>query len=72
MLQLLYLEWATLRNWYRSQPLWLIKKYFGVKIGLYFAWLGFYTECLIVPSIVGVVTFIFGCATVGTGLNQVR
>jgi len=43
-LQLLYMEWATLRTWYKKQPLWLIKNYFGVKIGLYFAWLGFYTQ----------------------------
>ena len=38
------MEWATLRTWYKKQPLWLIKNYFGVKIGLYFAWLGFYTQ----------------------------
>ncbi len=30
-----------------------IRDYFGVKIGLYFAWLGFYTFMLILPSIVG-------------------
>ncbi len=42
--QLLYMEWATPKKWYKKQPLWLIKNYFGVKIGLYFAWLGFYTQ----------------------------
>jgi anoctamin-6 len=41
------LEWATLKAWYKKQPLWLIKNYFGVKIGLYFAWLGFYTQVTI-------------------------
>ena len=30
-----------------------VRDYFGVKIGLYFAWLGFYTFMLIPPSIVG-------------------
>ena len=43
-IQILYLEWAKWRNWYRKQPLWLIKKYFGVKLGLYFAWMGLYTQ----------------------------
>ena len=42
--QILYLEWAKWKNWYRKQPLWLIKKYFGVKLGLYFAWMGLYTQ----------------------------
>ena len=70
--QLLYLEWAKLRNWYKRQPLWLIKNYFGVKIGLYFAWLGFYTKMLIFPSIMGIICFIFGAATVHSSLNQAR
>ena len=62
--RLLYLEWATIRNWYKKQPLWLIKNYFGVKIGLYFAWLGFYTQMLIPASIVGLICFLFGLFTV--------
>ncbi|TRY73135.1 hypothetical protein TCAL_08802, partial [Tigriopus californicus] len=67
---ILYDQWATLKNWYKKQPLWLIKKYFGVKIGLYFAWLGFYTKALIVPAIVGLVCFAFGILTIDTKLNQ--
>ena len=70
--RLLYLEWATIKNWYKKQPLWLIKNYFGVKIGLYFAWLGFYTKMLIIPSIVGVFSFIFGLSTAWSSWNQAR
>lgn len=40
---LLYEEWASLKVWIKHQPLDNIKEYFGVKIALYFAWLGFYT-----------------------------
>ena len=70
---MLYLEWASLKNWYKKQPLWLIKNYFGVKIGLYFAWLGFYTQMLVAPAIAGIICFIFGIATVWSPIfNQGR
>ncbi|XP_039298885.1 anoctamin-4 isoform X1 [Nilaparvata lugens] len=58
--KLLYLEWARPGRWYKRQPLWLVRKYFGDKIALYFAWLGFYTEMLIPPSIVGLLCFLYG------------
>ena len=40
------------------------RKYFGEKVGLYFAWLGVYTQMLIPAAIVGVIVFLYGCATV--------
>ncbi|KAJ8790871.1 hypothetical protein J1605_020965 [Eschrichtius robustus] len=39
-------------------------KYFGEKIGLYFAWLGLYTSFLIPSSVIGVIVFLYGCATI--------
>ena len=36
-------EWGQFKKWYKFQPLDAIRKYFGVKIGIYFAWLGFFT-----------------------------
>ncbi|KAG7214025.1 hypothetical protein KM043_001395 [Ampulex compressa] len=63
MRYLLYTEWASLRKCLQYQPLDYIKEYFGVKIGLYFAWLGFYTHMLIPASIVGLLCFIYSCAT---------
>ena len=32
---------------------WFSRDYFGVKLGFYFAWLGYYTVMLIPPSLVG-------------------
>ena len=32
--QLLYLQWAKWTNFYKRQPLWLIKRYFGDKVSL--------------------------------------
>ena len=40
-----------------------IREYFGEKIGLYFAWLGFYTAWLLPASIVGVAVFVYGIVT---------
>ncbi|XP_044278201.1 anoctamin-2 [Varanus komodoensis] len=40
------------------------RKYFGEKIGMYFAWLGLYTEFLIPSSVVGIIVFLYGCLTI--------
>uniref|UniRef100_A0A672KVH3 Anoctamin n=1 Tax=Sinocyclocheilus grahami TaxID=75366 RepID=A0A672KVH3_SINGR len=61
---LLYEEWASYSVFYKYQPIGLIRKYFGEKIGLYFAWLGVYTQMLIPASLVGVIVFLYGCVTV--------
>ncbi|XP_050452769.1 anoctamin-4 isoform X3 [Cataglyphis hispanica] len=57
---LLYLIWARPSQWYKKQPLWLIRRYFGEKVALYFAWLGFYTKCLYAPAVVGLLCFFYG------------
>nr|XP_029733088.1 anoctamin-4-like isoform X6 [Aedes albopictus] len=63
MRNLLYTKWAAVSKWYRYQPLDYIKEYFGVKIGLYFAWLGYYTYMLLLASIVGILCFIYSWKT---------
>ncbi|NWX39397.1 ANO2 protein, partial [Steatornis caripensis] len=62
--KLLYREWARYGAFYKFQPIDLIRKYFGEKIGLYFAWLGLYTEFLIPSSVVGIIVFLYGCITI--------
>ncbi|NWI14206.1 ANO2 protein, partial [Crypturellus soui] len=62
--KLLYQEWARYGVFFKFQPIDLIRKYFGEKIGLYFAWLGLYTEFLIPSSVVGVIVFFYGCITI--------
>uniref|UniRef100_A0A2A4JBM3 Anoctamin n=1 Tax=Heliothis virescens TaxID=7102 RepID=A0A2A4JBM3_HELVI len=64
MRHLLYTEWAAVSKCIKYQPLDYVKDYFGVKIGLYFAWLGFYTHMLIPASIVGLICVIYSAATV--------
>ncbi|XP_076578428.1 anoctamin-2b [Chaetodon auriga] len=66
--QVLHDEWARYSAFYKYQPVDLIRKYFGEKIGLYFAWLGVYTQLLIPASIVGIIVFGYGVATVDTNI----
>ena len=42
-----------------TQPLDRIAAYFGETIAFYFAWLEFYTQWLVVPSIIGVLLFVW-------------
>ncbi|KAF5893465.1 anoctamin-1-like isoform X4, partial [Clarias magur] len=53
--------WAAVHIWLHIH---YMMKYFGEKIGLYFAWLGVYTQMLIPASLVGVFVFLYGCVTV--------
>ncbi|KAM4883984.1 anoctamin-8 [Sylvia borin] len=42
-----------------AQPLDEICDYFGVKIAMYFAWLGFYTSAMVYPAVFGSVLYTF-------------
>lgn len=54
--------------------------YFGVKIAMYFAWLGFYTTSMLYPAVIGFVLWMLTesdqvsrdepCACVGKGNND--
>ncbi|CAL4063553.1 unnamed protein product, partial [Meganyctiphanes norvegica] len=70
--RLLYLEWAHPKNWYKKQPLHVIRRYFGDKMTMYFCWLGFYTEMLVPAAIFGVVTFISGLFFMISPFNKPR
>lgn len=56
-------EWASFSQWYKFQPLNAIKNYLGIRVALYFAWLGTYNQMLIAASIVGLTCFFIGLAT---------
>ncbi|XP_051255589.1 anoctamin-7 isoform X2 [Dicentrarchus labrax] len=58
--QILYTYWAKWSCFRRYQPLDHIREYYGEKIALYFAWLGFYTGWLLPASIVGLLIFFIG------------
>ncbi|KAH0623974.1 hypothetical protein JD844_007205 [Phrynosoma platyrhinos] len=58
--QILFHYWAQWSKWKKYQPLDHIRRYFGEKIALYFAWLGFYTAWLLPAAVVGTLVFIIG------------
>ncbi|XP_073457599.1 anoctamin-7 isoform X1 [Aquarana catesbeiana] len=64
--QILYRYWASWSQWYKYQPLDHIREYFGEKVAIYFAWLGFYTAWLLPAAVVGTGIFVSGLLTMGS------
>jgi len=58
--RLLTVNWARWGKTFRLQPLDDVTKYFGEKIGFYFAFMDFYVKMLIPPSIFGLINLIIG------------
>uniref|UniRef100_A0A8D3CA41 Anoctamin n=1 Tax=Scophthalmus maximus TaxID=52904 RepID=A0A8D3CA41_SCOMX len=69
--QVVYHYWARWWKWYKYQPLDHIREYFGEKIALYFAWLGFYTAWLLPAAVVGTLVFVSGVMSMGTNTPEI-
>lgn len=46
------------------------RKYYGEKIGIYFAWLGFYTEMLFFAAVMGVICFTYGVLSYDDNISR--
>ncbi|MGH0125575.1 UNVERIFIED_CONTAM: hypothetical protein FKN15_023167 [Acipenser sinensis] len=64
--QVIFQYWGRWSKWYKYQPLDHIREYFGEKIAIYFAWLGFYTAWLLPAAVIGTFVFISGIISMGT------
>ncbi|MGH0121142.1 UNVERIFIED_CONTAM: hypothetical protein FKN15_046387 [Acipenser sinensis] len=64
--QVIFQYWGRWSKWYKYQPLDHIREYFGEKIAIYFAWLGFYTAWLLPAAVMGTFVFISGIISMGT------
>ncbi|KFP63023.1 Anoctamin-9, partial [Cariama cristata] len=53
-------KWTRWRDIFFQQPIEKIRCYFGEKVALYFAWLGWYTYLLGIAAVVGLVVFVAG------------
>lgn len=46
------------------------RKYYGEKIGIYFAWLGFYTEMLFFAALMGLICFTYGVLSYDDNISR--
>ncbi|XP_068800638.1 anoctamin-9 isoform X3 [Struthio camelus] len=53
-------KWARWRDIFCQQPIENIRGYFGEKVALYFAWLGWYTYLLGIAAVAGLLVFVAG------------
>ncbi|NXH17292.1 ANO9 protein, partial [Bucco capensis] len=53
-------KWARWRGLCHHQPIEKIRCYFGEKVALYFAWLGWYTRLLGIAAVAGLLVFVSG------------
>lgn len=51
-------EWYQMKLAFKPQPIDKIQYYFGEKMALYFAFLGFYTIALLPPALIGIIYFV--------------
>ncbi|XP_018763490.2 anoctamin-9 isoform X2 [Serinus canaria] len=58
--EILKKKWARWRVLFKEQPIEEIRCYFGEKVALYFAWLGWYTYLLIFAALAGLATVAAG------------
>ncbi|OXB74391.1 UNVERIFIED_CONTAM: hypothetical protein H355_002456 [Colinus virginianus] len=58
--EFLNMNWARWRDIFCQQPIERIRSYFGEKVALYFAWLGWYTYLLGFAATAGLVVFVAG------------
>eukprot|EP00656_Telonema_subtile_P031226 TRINITY_DN3420_c0_g1_i4.p1 TRINITY_DN3420_c0_g1~~TRINITY_DN3420_c0_g1_i4.p1 ORF type:complete len:255 (-),score=53.78 TRINITY_DN3420_c0_g1_i4:18-782(-) len=69
-LEFLKQHWGNFKLMYpwrefTKQPLERVREYFGTRIALYFTFLGVYTQQLLIPTVLGFVTWIIQIATGG-------
>uniref|UniRef100_G1PQA4 Anoctamin n=1 Tax=Myotis lucifugus TaxID=59463 RepID=G1PQA4_MYOLU len=69
---ILFQNWARFSYFYKEQPFDLIRNYFGEKIGMYFVFLGFYTEMLVLAAVVGLACFIYGLFSIHSNTASIE
>ncbi|CAF2736974.1 unnamed protein product [Rotaria sp. Silwood2] len=56
----LWWHWSRISNVFKDQPINHIKDYFGEHVALYFCWLRWYIQMLILPCLIGLSVFFYG------------
>ncbi|CAF1181091.1 unnamed protein product [Adineta steineri] len=56
----LWWYWSRISNVFKDQPVSHIKDYFGEHVALYFCWLRWYIQMLLLPCVLGLSVFFYG------------
>ncbi|CAF4175953.1 unnamed protein product [Rotaria socialis] len=56
----LWWHWSRISNAFKEQPISHIKDYFGEHVALYFCWLRWYIQMLLLPCLLGLSVFFYG------------
>lgn len=52
------------RRWFRFQPIWALRNYYGEELALFFAWTGALAFTLVPLVLFGIIAFLYGAANV--------
>ena len=66
----LYNNFSGLSNMFKKHKLDKVNKYFGSEISLNYRFLAFQNQLLFFPALVGIIIFIYGLVTIGTGRGR--
>uniref|UniRef100_A0A915IG94 Anoctamin n=1 Tax=Romanomermis culicivorax TaxID=13658 RepID=A0A915IG94_ROMCU len=50
----------TWNKFFKFQPLWKIRNYFGEEIAFHFAWQGYLISMMWFPALLGLISFVYG------------
>ena len=64
--QKLRTDWSSFRRIFTYQPINAVRRYFGGRIGFYYAWLGVYIAMLVPAAFVGMICFLYGVGSLHT------
>lgn len=65
-------NWGSAKKIFSVQPIDKVRDYLGEEVAMYFAWLGFYTQYLLVASVPGIIAFLIRYPVLNPNTNRLE